>query len=323
MDETSETETLEAKIRRISKELIESVSREAAARPIPPGFGEYDSEIRTLEDFRSSLVANETDDGEYLGWDSLRPFYRPTRGQWTVVTGIPGHGKTTWLDCVIVNLILKSKWKFGIFSAENQPLKRYARNLLSKYAGVPFYRMSESDIDSIIGRIKESISLINPSDEHLNLEYLLDIGLYLVRDRKIDGLILDPWNEIDHSGRGQYQTETEYISQSLTKIRRFSRNNNVHVWVVAHPQKLFREKDGSYPIPGLYDISGSAAWRNKCDFGICVWRDLKNVAKPTQIHIDKVRFSENGKPGMVQLRFDAFTGRYFDLESSHQEDLPM
>jgi twinkle protein len=86
----------------------------------------------------------------------------------------------------------------------------------------------------------------------------------------------------------------------------------VHVWVVAHPQKLYRKDDGSYPVPTPYDISGSAHWRNKADNCVTVWRDERDPDSPVQIHVQKIRFREVGSPGMADLRFNRLNGRYTD-----------
>jgi twinkle protein len=121
---------------------------------------------------------------------------------------------------------------------------------------------------------------------------------------------LDPWNELEHR-RPTDKSETEFISESLGQIRRFARFNKVHVWIVAHPTKLKRKDDGTYPVPRLYDISGSAAFYNKADNGICIHR--KDPRKPeVDVHVQKIRFKEIGKLGKAQLGFIADTGTYFD-----------
>jgi flagellar biosynthesis/type III secretory pathway ATPase len=42
--------------------------------------------------------------GESIGWRSLDPLYTVAPGQLSVITGIPGHGKSEWLDALMVNL---------------------------------------------------------------------------------------------------------------------------------------------------------------------------------------------------------------------------
>jgi twinkle protein len=107
-------------------------------------------------------------------------------------------------------------------------------------------------------------------------------------------------------------SETEYIGQSLSKIRIFARKNNVAVFVVAHPKSMAKDASGNYPVPNPYDISGSANWRNKADNCIAVWRDLADDTQPVAIHIQKIKFKICGKLGVAQLKYDRLTGRYFD-----------
>jgi len=45
----------------------------------------------------------------------------------------------------------------------------------------------------------------------------------------IRGLVIDPYNELDHQ-RPTSMSETEYVSQMLTKIKRFAQHHDVHVW---------------------------------------------------------------------------------------------
>jgi twinkle protein len=63
----------------------------------------------------------------------------------------------------------------------------------------------------------------------------------------------------------------------------------------------------------MYDISGSANWRNKADFGLSVWRNLKDPLAPIQVHVQKVRFNETGELGMGLFRFDPLTGCYHEV----------
>jgi twinkle protein len=68
--------------------------------------------------------------------------------------------------------------------------------------------------------------------------------------------------------------------------------------------KMQKDKDGNYPVPRPYDISGSAHWYNKADNCIAIWRDVANNPQQTQVHIQKVRFNGTGHPGMADLIYD-------------------
>jgi twinkle protein len=65
----------------------------------------------------------------------------------------------------------------------------------------------------------------------------------------------------------------------------------------------------------LYDISGSAHFRNKADNGLIVARDFANPDNPyVDIHTAKIRFRGIGKIGMCQLKYDKVTGGYSDAQ---------
>jgi twinkle protein len=117
--------------------------------------------------------------------------------------------------------------------------------------------------------------------------------------------VIDPWNEVEHLFNGL--SETQYISQELTKIRRFARLNGIHIWIVAHPTKLQKNSQGKYDPPTMYDISGGAHWRNKADNGICVYRDFET--NQTEIIVQKIRFKEIGKLGSAKLKY-TYSGNY-------------
>jgi twinkle protein len=140
-----------------------------------------------------------------------------------------------------------------------------------------------------------------------------------LEDRK-RGLVIDPWNELEH-WRPANLTETEYISKQLQLVRNWARANSVHVWIVAHPKNTPRE-NGKLPIPRPDMIAGSQHWWNKADFAITVWRDMENQdVQNVDIHVQKVRFKHIGRPGVVTLKWDRITGRYFEPPPANLYDV--
>jgi twinkle protein len=69
---------------------------------------------------------------------------------------------------------------------------------------------------------------------------------------------------------------------------------------VAHPTKPMH---GVSKVPGLYDISGSANWANKPDYGLTYHRP-----DPTQnravIRVHKVRMGLPGRKDEAEVMFD-------------------
>lgn len=313
---------------------VESIYRAEASKPkvfshgpiveaeSEPAHGEEPKEIfgfEDLSDLIDDMYQSGLPPGDSTGWKTLDPHYTVRRGEWTLITGIPGHGKSQMLDALMINLTKNSNWRFGIFSAENYPIQRHCANLIEILTGRPFSKGWTERMDkSILQAAKDFLTgrfyFLEPSEKRLNIDGIIELGTQMVEEKKIDGLVIDPWNELDHL-RPTAMTETEYISRSLSKIRRMARKLRIHPFVVAHPTKLARDKNGEYPIPTPYDVSGSSHWRNKADNCITVWRDLKdeNMNPFTQVYVQKIRFKEIGKIGSVDLRYDKVCGQYHDV----------
>jgi twinkle protein len=72
------------------------------------------------------------------------------------------------------------------------------------------------------------------------------------------------------------------------------------------------EYDGQYPPPTPYDVSGSANWRNKADNCLCVWRNVLANDNRVEVHIQKIRFREIGRPGDIELTYEPRCGRFHE-----------
>jgi twinkle protein len=231
------------------------------------------------------------------------------------VGGIPGHGKSSLLDALTVNLARLHGWRFAVCSPENQPLEEHAARLMAIYDGRPFHdgptaRMSVDAKDRAKRWLDAHFTFLLPDENGRTIESVLALARLTHHTAPLDGLVIDPWNELDHA-RPAGMREDEHISRSLTRIRAFARQHDLHVWLVAHPKKLEKQADGTYPVPTPYDISGAAHWRNKADNALAVWRDHGRPEDGTQVHAQKVRFQPwEGTEGMVRLMFDRVTGRF-------------
>jgi twinkle protein len=269
-----------------------------------------------IEDLILHLYDCGQQSGVSTGWPNLDPFYTVKTGQMSIVTGIPGSGKTEWLDALLVNLAVTHGWSFALFSPENWPIERHAQSLIEKLYKMPFHAtrgakaINREGIEEAIGEINGRFFFIMPPEDEMTIDAILDKARVTIFRYGIKGLVIDPWNEIDH--RYGNLSETQYISEALGKIRRFARRNDIHIWIVAHPQKLLKDKDsGKYKPPTMYEISGGAHWRNKADIGLCVHRPDMN-SDITELYVQKIRFREVGKLGAVKFKYARATGNYID-----------
>jgi len=274
-------------------------------------------EALDFQDEISSLYAEGMPSGESTGWPDLDEFYTIQEGFWTIVTGIPSHGKSTWLDNLMLNLIRRQTWRMIVYSPENQPHALHISNLVEKLWRRPFRanfhnRLTEPEVVSALNVISNRVRLLKWENDGFyptlwNIQEACDqqIADWKEKGYKV-GVIVDPWNELDHTPLGN-NNETQWTNFELMNWRQWIRDRRIHGWIVAHPQKPTRDKNGKPRRPGLYDINGSAAYYNKADHGIIVHR-LEDDR--TEIEVEKCRFRHLGKKGSCFLRFNSGTQTY-------------
>ena len=215
-----------------------------------------------------------------------------------MVTGIPNHGKSSFLDQVLTKMAEDHKWRFCIFSPEHSTsmhLRRLVQIRTRKAFDEGFSnRMSKEELQDALAWVNEHFYFIETKDSVPDIDYILDKAKSAVLKYGCDGLIIDPYNEVSAVRKGN-QREDEHVRDFISKCKRFSRVHDVVTWVVAHPTKLPKENNGQYSAPTAYDISGASHWSNQSDVILAVHRDFDN--KSIEVITRKVR--EQGLYGQI------------------------
>ena len=251
--------------------------------------------------------------GVKTGWSNVDNLYTVRPGELTVVTGVPNSGKSEWVDALMMNLATNHGWKFAIFSPENplyihvsKMIEKYAKKSMGQYA---YNRMTEEELCEAGIKINQFFFFLSAEDEEQEetIDWILERARACVLRHGIKGLVIDPYNEIEHNIPPGVR-EDQYISKMLKRLKKFAVLNDIHIWIVAHPAKPQNVKQGAEFVPTLYDISGGANWANKCDAGIVVQRMFEE--KRTKVLVKKIRFKEVGRPGTAHLQYNLATGGY-------------
>ena len=254
----------------------------------------------------------------HSGFDELASF---PPSHLTIITGIPNHGKSAFLDHLMVRLALRSDWKFGVFSAENNPMSYHIKQLSELIIGKPFKRgfinsMTANELERAIEIISERIFFIRPEDDRYTLNNIMESAKQLTKQKGIKGFIIDPYNRIELEMKSL--NEHQFINSMLTKLNIMKNVLGLHIFLVAHPRKMQKKHNSSiYEVPTLYDIAGSSHFYNQADAGITVYRNFDKG--DTEVYVQKCRFKHIGKVGFSVFNYNKANSRYY-VENESQSN---
>lgn len=242
-------------------------------------------------------------------------------GELTIVSGLNASGKTSWLDCLALNVI-QGGFKVGIWSGEMQDWRfqgwinqiAAGKSYVKKKQGYDnLYYTPTLYCEKIENWLDGKLFLYNNSYGSKWEQLFSDIK-ELVEREKVQLIILDNLAALSIDGYDgeKYSRQTKFILD----VKEYAKQKNIHIILVAHPRKesTFLRKES---------ISGTADLTNIADNLMLLHR----VGKDFEIRAgeflgkDKVQeymgFStvlevvKNRQFGVV----DYLVGMYYEMES--------
>ena len=266
------------------EKLSERISK---SKPVPL---ENVTTFRDVEDEVTDFVKNGFKPGFQVGLQNFDDIFSTYTGQFITVTGIPSSGKSDFVDQMVVGYNSNYGWKTAFASPENQPTYLHAHKLMRKtWQGMP----TKDDIGG--DRWNQIADHCNSNYFHIDMErYTLDSvlkkGAELVKRKGIKCLVIDPFNKVRDIGGSD--DVNRYTMEYLQKIEIFAKKYDVLVFIVAHPTKMYKDKDGNIEEPTMYSIKGGGEWYDASYHGILVHRNYnENTVKAKVL---KVKFQNLG-----------------------------
>jgi len=260
-----------------------------ACKPVPL---EGVSTLYDIEDELKDFVKNGFKPGYQVGLENFDKIFSTYTSQFITVTGIPSSGKSDFVDQMVVGYNNNYGWKTAFASPENQPTYLHAHKLMRKvWQDMP--RPSDIGGESwnrVADHVNDNFFFIDM--DRYTLEAVLKKGAELVKRKGIKCLVIDPFNKI-RDINCKTEDVNRYTMEYLTKIETFAKKYDVLVFVVAHPTKMYRDKDGKIEEPTMYSIKGGGEWYDASYHGILVHRDYE--AKTVKAKVLKVKFQNLGE----------------------------
>ena len=265
--------------------------RVQSARPVPL---ENVTTFKDIEDEVTDFVRNGFKKGFQVGLENFDEIFSTYTGQFITVTGIPSSGKSDFVDQMVVGYNRNYGWKTAFASPENQPTYLHAHKLMRKtWEGMPTAADIHGDKwNQIADHCNTNYFHIDM--ERYTLESVLKKGAELVKRKGIKCLVIDPFNKV-RDVDCKTEDVNRYTMEYLTKIEIFAKKFDVLVFIVAHPTKMYKDKDGKIEEPTMYNIKGGGEWYDASYHGILVHRDYE--AKTVKAKILKVKFQNLGENG--------------------------
>lgn len=242
-------------------------------------------------------------------------------GELTVLSGLNASGKTSWLDCLSLNVIQKG-FKVAIWSGEMQDWRfqgwinqmAAGKNYVRKKEGFDnFYYAPNNVCDKINEWTDGKLFLYNNSYGSKWLQLFNDIK-EVVDEENVQLVIIDNLAalSIDSYDSGTYANQTKFILD----LKDYAKQKNIHVILVCHPRKQndFLRKES---------ISGTADLTNIADNVFLIHRVGNDFEKRAGefFGVDKIQhyleysnvleIAKNRQMGVV----DFLVGMYYENES--------
>ena len=281
--------------------------------------------VTTFNDIEGEItdfVENGFKKGYQVGLQNFDEIFSTYTGQFITVTGIPSSGKSDFVDQMIVGYNQNYQWKTAFASPENAPTFLHAHKLMRKvWQDMP----QKSDIggakwESIAKHVNENFFFITM--ERYTLDSVLKKGAELVKRKGIKCLVIDPFNKV-RDVNCKTEDVNRYTMEYLTKIEIFAKKYDVLVIVVAHPTKMYKDKDGKIEEPTMYNIKGGGEWYDASYHGLLIHRDYDN--KTVKAKVLKVKFQNLGENGAeAHFRWEYKSGCFIPIypETNQIEAMP-
>ena len=267
--------------------------------------------FKDIEDDITDFVRNGFKKGFQVGLDNFDNIFSTYTSQFITVTGIPSSGKSDFVDQMVVGYNENYGWKTAFASPENAPTYLHAHKLMRKtWRKMPTKSDIGTDKWNEIAEHCDS-NYFHIDMERYTLESVLKKGAELVKRKGIKCLVIDPFNKVRDT-ENNTEDVNRYTMEYLSKIEIFAKKYDVLVFIVAHPTKMYRDKDGKLEEPTMYSIKGGGEWYDASYHGILIHRDYE--AKTVKAKVLKVKFQNLGENGAeANFNWDPQSGRFIPL----------
>lgn len=242
-------------------------------------------------------------------------------GDVTVLSGLSGSGKTSWIDCVVLNAVQRG-YKVGIWSGELQDFRFQSwidqiaagKNYVCKKEGYENYYYTPKNIANQINKWLEGKLFLYNNNYGSKWQQLFADIKKLVENEGTQLIVLDNLMalQIDSYDGDKYTQQTRFIND----LKEYVKAKNIHVILVCHPRKEggFLRKESISGIADLTNFADSVFIIHRVgkDFEQRAGEFLgKDKVLPYLKYNSVIEVCKNRSMGVIDL----LVGMYYEVES--------
>jgi twinkle protein len=287
------------------------------------------AELARVRDMRDKIwIKLFGRDGEAEGFEvhGLGDHLRWRLGEWTLVTGYEGHGKTTWLGHQIVDLAAQHGVRACIASLEADPAKNFSVLFQQAMGCVRPVKLPSGDPDEAwfercVDWMQERVFCYNKVG-FVKLSDVLKLFAYTAKRFGCRVFVVDSLMMLQSDlDMGESANEREKQMCQLLKI--FCETYDAHVFLVAHPKKVQEEKTQIRKPVRPQDVRGAGEIANLCFNLVSVYMNDAKLFGMRDTH-EALRLLEDQAGDFDKADLDKMNdlrNTLADLETEHDSTL--
>ena len=230
--------------------------------------------IKNPSDYTEEVIKHFNEDltsGLALPFHKTHTDFRVRDGEVTLVTGYSGHGKSAWLNYVILHLLQQQKSMIASF-------EMLAKTTLSRMCQQTGEAMpNDNYITDFINKLEKRLYMYDPQGE-TSAKKVLEVLYFASETLGVKLFVIDSLMKCGIPSE-DYAKQKEFVNSLCVAAR----DLGIHIFLVAHSRKTASEDEGSTK----FDVSGSSDITNLVDNVLSVHRNKKREREMAEGGIDE------------------------------------
>jgi twinkle protein len=236
--------------------------------------------IKTPKDYVGAVKSYFNDDltsGLALPFNTTHSDFRVRSGEVSLVTGYSGHGKSAWLNYVMLHLLQQQKSMIASF--EMLPKQTLGRMCQQTGEAMP----NDEYIESFINKLEKRLYMYDTEGETTTAKKVQEVIYYCAEKLDVKLMVIDSLMKCGIPSE-DYAGQKRFVDDLCVSAR----DLGIHIFLVAHSRKTASEDDGS----SKFDVSGSSDITNLVDNVLSVHRNKKRERELAEGGIDEKIMSQ-------------------------------